>query len=122
MPGRVSEPAGQVCGYLGPCVGWGLRKDQVLAAAPSLAQAVAPLAVTVAVAGLALKALGLFPTRGAAGVIRVLGKENKPHTMEMMIVQRCQHQWGVNNCRLLKDLKALLYCSPRAAMTHVSCE
>lgn len=50
----------------------------MLAAAPSLAQAVAPLAVTVAVAGLALKALGLFPARGAVGVIRVLEKKKTP--------------------------------------------
>lgn len=48
----------------------------MLAAAPSLPQAVAPLAVTVAVASLALKALGLFPTRGAVGVVRVLEKEH----------------------------------------------
>lgn len=75
MPGTVTETAGQVCGYLGPCVGWGLRKDQVLAAAPSLPQAVA---VTIAVAALALKALGLFPTRGAVGVVRVL-KKKKNH-------------------------------------------
>lgn len=75
----MTEPAGQICGYLGPCVGRGLRKDQVLAAAPSLPQAVAPLAVTVAVASLALKALGLFPTWGAVGVIRVLEKK-KPRT------------------------------------------
>lgn len=71
----MTEPAGQVCAYLGPCVGRGLRKDQVLAAAPSLPQAVA---VTVAVAGLALKALGLFPTRGAVGVVRVLEKKKPP--------------------------------------------
>lgn len=77
-PGTVTKPAGQVCGYLGPCVGWGLRKDQVLAAAPSLPQAVAPLAVTIAEAGLALKALGLFPTRGAVGVVRVLEKKKTP--------------------------------------------
>lgn len=49
----------------------------MLTAAPSLPQAVAPLAVTVAVASLALKALGLFPTRGAVGVVRVLEKEKK---------------------------------------------
>lgn len=48
----------------------------MLAAAPSLPQAVAPLAVTVAVASLALKALGLFPTWGAVGVVRVLEKEH----------------------------------------------
>lgn len=47
----------------------------MLAAAPSLPQAVA---VTVAVAGLALKALGLFPTRGAVGVVRVLEKKKSP--------------------------------------------
>lgn len=68
--------------------------DQVLAAAPSLSQAVAPLAVTVAVAGLALKALGLFPTRGTVGVVRILEKEKNTHRMERMIVQRCQDHWG----------------------------
>lgn len=69
-----------MCSYLGPFIGWGLRKDQVLTRAPSFPWAVGPLTITVAVAVLDLKALGLFPTRRAVCMVRILKKKkNKPH-------------------------------------------
>lgn len=62
----------------------------MLTRAPSFPWAVGPLAITVAVAVLDLKALGLFPTRGTVCMVRILKKKEKNHKMERprVIMQR----------------------------------
>lgn len=56
----------------------------MLTRAPGFPWAVGPLAVTVAVAVLHLKALGLLPTRGTVCMVRILRKErNNPQNVKV---------------------------------------
>lgn len=51
----------------------------MLIRAPSFPWTVGPVAITVAVAILDLKALGLFPTWGTVCMVRILKKKEKTH-------------------------------------------